>query len=95
MGIGKGRRKGSPTRSPVDVVQVAYTVLVRPVAGFTEEAWLPRSPTTRVLNDHSFAQVLFELEVLISPFHELSRSRDIFLLPFDRLLACQRWTLAG
>ena len=52
--MGERRRKGSPTRSSVDVVQIAYTVLVRPVAGFAVKAWLPRAPTAWVLNDHSF-----------------------------------------
>lgn len=77
------------------MVQVAYAVLVRPVAGFAEEAWLPRTPTAWVLDDHNFAQVLFELEVVIPPFHELGGPRKIFLLPFDRLLACQRYILGG
>jgi hypothetical protein len=74
-GGGRGR-EGSPTRSPVDVVQVAYAVLVRPVAGFAVETWLACTPTTWVLHDHSFAQVLFELEVMVTPFHELCRLRN-------------------
>jgi hypothetical protein len=88
--MGERRRKGSPTRSPVDVVQVAYTVLVRPVTDFAVEAWLPRTPTAWVLDNHGLVEVLFELEVIVSPFHELGSLRKIFLLPFDRLLACQQ-----
>ena len=82
--------EGSPTRSPVDVVQVAHAVLVRPVAGFAVETWLAWTPTAWVLHDHSFAQVLVELEVMITPFHELCGLRKIFLLAFDGLFACQR-----
>jgi hypothetical protein len=84
-----GGKKGSPTRSPVDVVQVAYAVLVRPVADFAVETWLAWAPSTWVLHDHGFAQVLVELEVMITPFHELCRLRKIFPLPFERLFACQ------
>jgi hypothetical protein len=84
---GERQRKGSPTRSSVDVVQVAYAVLVRPVAGFAVETWLAWAPTTWVLHDHSFAQVLVEIEVMFTPFHELCRLRKIFPLPFERLFA--------
>jgi hypothetical protein len=97
MGNGRKEKKGkrSPTRSPVDVVQVADAVLVRPVAGLAVEAWLPGAPGAGVLDDHGLAQVLFELEVLLSPFHELGGLWEVLLLCLDRLLAWREAVLAS
>ncbi len=64
--------RGPLTRSAVDVVQVADAILVCPITGFTVETWLSRTPAARVLDDHSFAQVLVEFQVLLPTFHEFS-----------------------
>jgi hypothetical protein len=79
-------REGPPTRSPIDVVQVADAVLVRPVADLAVESWLAGSSTARVLDDHRFPQVFFQFEVVLSPLHELGGLREVLPLPLERLL---------
>jgi hypothetical protein len=74
-------REGSLTRSPVYVVQIADAVLVRPVADFAVESWLAGTSASGVLDDHGLAQVLFEFEVMISPFHELGGLWEVLPLP--------------
>jgi len=58
------------------------------IADFAVEAWLPGTPTAGVLDDHGLAQILLELEVILAPFHELGRLREVLLLPLERLLSC-------
>jgi hypothetical protein len=62
--------RGPLTRSPVDVVQVASAVFVRPVTWFTVETRLSRTPAARVLDDHSLSQILVEFQVIVSTLHE-------------------------
>ena len=72
------------------MVQIADAVLVSPVAGLAVEAGLTRPPPARILHDHRLAEVLVELEVVISPLHELGRLREILLLPLQWLFAWKR-----
>lgn len=63
------------TCSTINVVQVASTILVRPITCLTVETRLSRTSAARVLDDHSFIQVLVKLEIMVSSFHELCRLR--------------------
>jgi len=57
------------TCSAIDVVEVTYAVLVRPTAGLAIESGLSRASSPGVLYDHSFIQVLVQLQGAFTPLH--------------------------
>ena len=68
------------TSSPVDVVQVRITVLVRTVAGFAIEPWDSRTASAGILYDHGLAEVLLQLKRRLSLFHQFGGLWKVVLL---------------
>ena len=68
------------TSSPVDVVQVCVTVLVRTVAGFAIEPRDSRSASAGILHDHGLAEVLLQLERRFALFHKFGGLWEVVLL---------------
>ena len=68
------------TSSPVDVVQVCITVLVRTVTRFAIEPRDSRTAPAGILHDHGLAEVLLQLERPLALFHQFGGLWEVILL---------------
>ena len=68
------------TSSPVDMVQVCITVLVRTVAGFAIEPRDSGSASASILHDHGLAEVLLQFERGLALFHQFGGFWEVVLL---------------
>lgn len=75
------------TRSAVEMVKVAYAVLVRSIAWLAVETRLAGTFPTRVLDDHSLTKILVDLQGSVSLFHEFRGSWKIIPSSFARFLS--------
>jgi hypothetical protein len=73
------------------VVQIANAVFVSPIASLAVKAGLSWALSAGILDDHSFVEILVQLQGRLSLLHEFGRfGQVIFPRSFARSLSCEK-----